>query len=495
MSEPKPDLFASDELSDSRARSQPNPQSNPRSNPEFDPQPYSFRDLQAQLNYEQAQAALQELVERLDLSPRERTGVEAEIDYLRRLLDKLEQSVVHIAVFGMVGRGKSSLLNALIGQNVFETGPIHGVTQTIQTADWQVTQDAELTRVSLPGIGSSRIEFIDTPGIDEVNGEQREALAHQVAQQADLILFVIAGDMTNVEFEALSRLRQASKPLILVFNKVDQYPEADRIAIYETIRDQRVKELLSPDEIVMASASPLVNRLVRRSDGSQTVQRDRGQPQIDQLKLKILDILHQEGKSLVALNTMLYAGDVNEQLVQRKMTIRDRSADEAIWQATMAKAAIVALNPITAVDMLSGAAIDVALIVTLSRLYGLAMTQKGALDLLKNIALSMGGIGASEMLLTLGLGSLKSLLGLSTVATGGLAIAPYMSVAVAQAGVAGVATYGIGQIVKVYLANGASWGPDGPKTVVSHILTSLDEKSILSRIRSELKAKIEPKRQ
>lgn len=500
MSESEPDLFLSNGSGDgssdgSRLRSQSNPPSNPESDPESDPQPYSFRDLQAQLNYEQAQAALQELVERLDLSPRERTGVEAEIDYLRCLLDKLEQSVVHIAVFGMVGRGKSSLLNALIGQNVFETGPIHGVTQTIQTADWQVTQDAELTRVSLPGIGSSRIEFIDTPGIDEVNGEQREALAHQVAQQADLILFVIAGDMTNVEFEALSRLRQASKPLILVFNKVDQYPEADRIAIYETIRDQRVKELLSPDEIVMASASPLVNRLVRRPDGSQTVQRDRGQPQIDQLKLKILEILHQEGKSLVALNTMLYAGDVNEQLVQRKMAIRDRSADEAIWQATMAKAAIVALNPVTAVDMLSGAAIDAALIVTLSRLYGLAMTQKGALDLLKKIALSMGGIGASEMLLTLGLGSLKSLLGLSTVATGGLAIAPYMSVAVAQAGVAGVATYGIGQIVKVYLANGASWGPDGPKTVVSHILTSLDEKSILSRIRSELKAKIEPKRQ
>ena len=494
---PDPDPFASDELSDAQVRSQPNSRPQPNSQPASpsEPQPYSFRDLQAKLNYEQAQTALQEIVQRLDLSPRERTGVEAEIEYLQHLLDKLEQSVVHIAVFGLVGRGKSSLLNALIGQNLFETGPIHGVTQTIQTAGWQAAQETELIRVSLPGIGSSRIEFIDTPGIDEVNGEQREALAHQVAQQADLILFVIAGDMTNVEFEALSRLRQASKPILLVFNKVDQYPEADRIAIYKTIRDQRVKELLSPDEIVMASAAPLVNRLVRRADGTQTVQRDRGQPQIDQLKLKILDILHQEGKSLVALNTMLYADDVNEHLVQRKMTIRDRSADEAIWQATMAKAAIVALNPITAVDMLSGAAIDVALIVTLSRLYGLAMTQKGALDLLKKIALSMGGIGASELLLTLGLGSLKSLLGLSTVATGGLAIAPYMSVAVAQAGVAGVATYGIGQIVKVYLANGASWGPDGPKTVVSHILTSLDEKSILSRIRSELKAKIEPKRQ
>ncbi|WP_416670861.1 GTP-binding protein [Egbenema bharatensis] len=456
----------------------------------------SFGDIQAELNYRQAQEVLRELVKKLDLTPKEREGLEAEIQSLELMLDKLDRQVIHIAVFGMVGRGKSSLLNALLGQNIFETGPTHGVTQTIQTAQWSAKREAigssdhDLWTVTLPGLGNSRIELIDTPGIDEVDGETREALAQQIARQADLILFVIAGDITKVEFEALSELRQASKPILLVLNKIDQYPEADRIAIYEKIRDDRVKKLLSPEEIVMAAASPLMARAVRRPDGKLVPNLSRGEPQVEQVKLKILEILNREGKALVALNTMLYTDDVNAQLVHRKLEIRDQNANQVIWRGVMTKAITTAINPITVVDLLSGAAIDVALIVTLSRLYGIPMTEQGAVGLLQKIALSLGGITASELLITFGLGSLKSLLGLSAPATGGLSLAPYLSVAITQAAIAGVSTYGIGQVIKVYLANGASWGPDGPKVVIDRILSTLDETSIMNRIKDELQAKL-----
>lgn len=455
---------------------------------------HSFDDIQAELNYRQAQDVLRDLVTRIDLTPRERTGLEAEILGLESMLNKLDRQVVHIAVFGMVGRGKSSLLNALLGQEIFETGPIHGVTQTVQTAQWRAEPIAggssDLWRVTLPGLGTSRIELIDTPGIDEIDGETREALARQLAQQADLILFVIAGDMTQVEYQALSELRQASKPILLVLNKVDQYPEADRQAIYAKIRDERVRELLSPEEIVMAAASPLVAQAVRQPDGTLVARLNRSPPQVDDLKLKILEILHREGKSLVALNTMLYSGVVNGQLVQRKMEIRDRSANDVIWQGVMTKGVAIALNPLMVVDLLSGIVIDIALILTLSRLYGIAMTQEGAIGLLQKIALSMGGITASELIATLGLGSLKSFLGAAAPATGGISLAPYFSVALTQAGVAGVSTYAIGQVVKTYLANGASWGEDSPKAVVDKILATLDEASILSRIKGELREKL-----
>lgn len=156
----------------------------------------------------------------------------------------------------------------------------------------------------------------------------------------------------------------------------------------------------------------------------------------------------------------------------------------------MTKAVAIALNPITVVDLLTATVIDVVMILTLSKLYGISMTQQGAVGLLQKIALSTGGIGASELLATLGLSSLKGLLGLSVPATGGVSLAPYLSVAVTQAGVAGVSTYAIGQVTKFYLANGASWGPDSPKTVVSRILSSLDETSILNRIKGELEAKL-----
>jgi len=460
----------------------------------------SFRDIQSTLHYRQAQDVLRNLVGQLDLTERERQGLETDLQSLEFLLDKLDQSVVNIAAFGMVGRGKSSILNALLGQRVFSTGPLHGVTQDVQTADWLVEEEAvrgsdrPVIRVSLPGTGASRVELVDTPGLDEVDGEQREELARRVAQQADLILFVVSGDVTRIEYEALSNLRDASKPMVLVFNKIDQYPDADRMAIYHKIRDERVRELLSPDEIVMASAAPLVATVVRRADGTMSRQMRPGEPQVDDLKLKILEILNREGKSLLALNSMLFADAVNDRLVERKLEIRDRHANQVIWNGVMTKAVAIALNPVMVVDVVSSAVIDVAMILALSRLYSIPMTQYGATGLLKTIALGLGGITLSELLVTLGLGSLKTTLGLAAPATGGISLAPYMSVAVTQAAVAGVSTYAIGQVAKVYLANGASWGPDGPKTVVSTILESLDETSILNRIKDELRAKLDLQR-
>ena len=464
---------------------------------ELDKTILSFSDIQAELNLRHAKDALAELVTNLDLTPEERSGLEADIGGLQTMLEKLERTCVQIAVFGMVGRGKSSVLNALLGENVFETGPIHGVTRNTHVKQWQLQRETlpeeeeESVANTLTSYRISQIELIDTPGIDEIDGETREALAKQVAQRVDLLLFVVAGDITQVEYDALSQLRDAGKPMLLVFNKIDQYPEADRLAIYHKIRDDRVRELLSPDEIVMAAASPLVAKAIRRPDGTMGVQMKRGEPQIDDLKLKILEILDREGKSLVALNTMLYAGDINERLVCRKMEIREQSANRIIWNAVMTKAVAIALNPITIADIISAAVIDVATILTLSKLYGIEMTQAGAVELLQKIGISMGGITASEAIANLGLSSLKGLLGLTAPVTGGLSLGPYLSVAATQAAVAGLSSYGIGQVTKAYLANGASWGEDGPKAVVSHILESLDETSIMNRIKEELLAKLD----
>ena len=145
------------------------------------------------------------------------------------------------------------------------------------------------------------------------------------------------------------------------------------------------------------------------------------------------------------------------------------------------------------VDLLSGAAIDIALIVTLARLYGIEMTQGGASQLLQKFALAMGGLTISELAITFGLSGLKSLLAAAAIPTGGLAATPYVSVALAQAAVSGTSTYAIAQVTKAYLAKGATWGKDGPKAVVTKILSELDEDSIVQQIRSELAAKLDLK--
>jgi GTP-binding protein Era len=229
-----------------------------------------------------------------------------------------------------------------------------------------------------------------------------------------------------------------------------------------------------------------------QANGEVVYQTVRGQPQVNDLKLKILDILHREGKALVALNTLLYAEGVSAEILERKRQICDRIADDTIWNATMIKAVAVALNPIIVADLIGGTVIDIMLILSLSRLYGLPMTRPAALKLLQQIAFGLGGITVSELVITLGLSSLKGVLGGAAIATGGLTLAPYVPVAIVQGGVAGLATYSIGQITKSYLTKGATWGPNGPRAVIREILDSLDEVSILHRIKTELKAKITP---
>ncbi|GAB4343414.1 MAG: DUF697 domain-containing protein [Cyanophyceae cyanobacterium] len=447
----------------------------------------SFEDLEAEVNYRKARETLRQLLDRLDLTPRERQGLTAEIDGLTAMLRKLDRETVCIAAFGMVGRGKSSVLNALLGGDRFETGALHGVTRTATAAQWfpQGPKGEEAG-----GDRGPAVELIDTPGIDEVADEGRSAIAAAAGRRADLILFVIAGDMTTVECDALSELRAIGKPILLVFNKIDRYPDADRDAIYRRIVDDRVRELISPDEIVLVAAAPLRSVGQRRPDGTVAVELRRGEPQIEPLKLKILEVLQREGKALAALNAMLYAHDAHDRILARKLQVRDRAANRLLWNGTIAKAAAVAINPIVVLDLLGGAAIDTATILALSHLYGIPMTQRGATALLQRIAIAMGSLGAGELLLNLGLGTLKGVFGLSAAATGGLAALPYTSVAIAQAGIAGYGSYAIGQAAKLYFANDASWGPDGPRAAVGRILASLDERAIIKRIEQELARKL-----
>nr|WP_144051484.1 GTP-binding protein [Geminocystis herdmanii] len=457
-----------------------------------------FAHLQGEINYKQAQQSLENLLLNLDLKEEEKQGLETDIEHLSQLLQKLEDSVISIAAFGMVGRGKSSVLNALVGQEIFVTGALHGVTREIDQTNWRLDKEnigdsEQKVQKLIKAVENVQIQLIDTPGIDEIDGETREALAHQIASQVDLILFIIAGDITRVEYQALCQLREVGKPMLLVFNKIDQYPEVDRAEIYSTIRDVRVRELLSPNEIVMVSASPLIAITTKDKDGKIKITRQRGKPQIEDLQVKILEILHQEGKSLVALNTMLFTGEINEKLVKQKLIWREKEAQKIIQKTVMTKATAIALNPVTALDLFTGAIIDVAMILTLSQYYGIPMTQQSAIKLLQKIAFSLGGITASDILVTFGLSSLKGLLGLATPVTGGLSVVPYVSVAITQGSIAGFSTYVIGQATKVYLANGASWGENSPLTVVKNIINSLDETSILNRIKWELKAKLSKK--
>ena len=447
---------------------------------ESTPEPATAADVVAQ-----ARESLEETLAALKLTPEEERAMADELRQLRDLTKKLDETTVEIAAFGMVSRGKSSVLNALLGKDVFKTGTTHGTTIAKTAERW------EQVAAERPGLGGAKLILVDTPGIDEVGGEGREALARDVARHADLILFVVSSDMQRVEIEGLSTLRGAHKPIILVFNQIDRYPDADRDHIYAKIKDERVRDLLRPEDVVMTAARPDPIKIkVQLPDGTTSVQWEQPAPVIEPLKIRILDVLEREGKALVALNTLLTAGDLHEEIVAHKLRIREDAANRLIWNFAIAKGAAVGLNPIPVADLAGGLAVDVAMIIALSRVYGIPLTKKSAAGLVRQMMMALGAMGMVEVATRLIAHGVRSALFGLTVVSGGLALLGYGAVGAAIGSSAGFTSYVLGQGAKIYLRQGCQWGPRGIKTVVQQIVSQAKTDSVVDRLKHDLKKRI-----
>ena len=143
-----------------------------------------------------------------------------------------------VAVIGAPNAGKSTLVNALVGQKVAIVSP-----------------KAQTTRARLMGIaieGATQILLVDTPGIFEPKRRLDRAMvaaAWTGAQDADLILLVIDAS-ERVRDEVLEGLDERSHPLFLALNKIDLVKKASLLEL-----SARLTERLNPEKVFMISAS------------------------------------------------------------------------------------------------------------------------------------------------------------------------------------------------------------------------------------------------
>ena len=428
-------------------------------------------------------------------------AVKSGIDQLTTLLNKLDSTLIRVAVFGLVSRGKSAVLNALVGEKILETGPLNGVTQWPRSIYWAP---------AVPEGGPSlKIELIDTPGLDEIEGAERGEMAQDVAQQADLILFVVAGDITQTEYKALQKLHETRKPLLLVFNKTDLYPDTDQQAVYENLKrlqhqltnEKETSADLSLDEqpdipvvddiiLVAAEPTPLQVR-VEWPDGRVTEEWEAPPAEIDSLTTVLTELIQAEGPTLIALNTLHQANQVDNNLAKATTELNQAAADDIILQFSKYKAVAVALNPVAVLDLLGGVTSDLIMIRNLAKLYGFPMTSFEASKLWQAIVRSSGTLLLSELGSSLLLGIGKSGAALWSMVDGASGLTAYAGAMGAQAAAAGYGTYAVGQAARVYLEQGCSWGPQGIKTLMKSIVADAKTDSALERLQQEIKESVE----
>ena len=408
--------------------------------------------------------ALRKLSEDARLRPQERASIEKEMQDIEEFTAKLENGRVEIAAFGEVGSGKSALLNALAGEQVFAVSAEHGSTD----------------KVSKAGFKNTRLILVDTPGINEAAGELRGKLAEETVRYTDLVLFVADGDLNRVEVDALKELCDLHKPMLLVINKVDLLGPAQVKEISESIL-RKVGHRIGAADIVFAAAAPReTEREIHKADGNVEIVRYQPKPKIEMLEKRMLEVLDREGKAIIALNASLFATDVSEQISALKQHVRGKEVRRLIYYFMLGKALVVGANPVPVFDVLAGMASDALMVQRIGAIYGTDFSLKNAQGMVLEILRAWGLMAAAEYGLHVAADLLRTVtFGTSTVLT-----------AVPQGLAAAWSTYVVGNAANVYFRD-AGWGGRSAKEIVQEILTGAETQktSILAPIRDQLKAK------
>ena len=414
-----------------------------------------------------ARESLRELVHDTRLPAGVRESLVHDYEAVQSMLDKIEHGHLYLSVFGRVSTGKSSLLNALIGEERFSVSPIHGETRHSSMQAWDE-------------VDTGGVFLIDTPGLDEAGGEDREALAKEVAGRSDLVVFVLDGDLTETELEALRAVLAQGRPVIVALNKSDLYTSSEVDALLSSIRAKTLG-LIDPDHIIVAAAQPRAQVVVEvDTSGKETTMERKRDPDVAALRLKLWEILEAEGKTLAALNASLFAADLSDQVGRRILAARKEIGDRLVRTYCIGKGVAVALNPVPVADLFAAAFIDVGMVVHLSRVYDLPLSRKEAGSIVRVIIAESAALMTTVWALHLVSSALKvGTLGLSTILTAG-----------AQGAIAYYSTYLVGEAAGKYLADGKSWGEGGPKKVVKEILDSLDRDTVLHDAKREIQARL-----
>lgn len=426
--------------------------------------------------YEQARRAVARTIDRLkSCTEEERNRLRHDWDALDDMAEKLARGDLEIVVFGEISTGKSALINALSGDELASVDVQGGWTKDISRVGW----DACAYRI--PGFAESSVLLVDTPGLNEVDGQDRADLAREAAARADLILFVTDSDLNEVEYTALTTLAATHKPIILVLNKIDQYNPQQRERLQEVLQADRLRQILPDAPLVMTAADPReVQYVIESADGSTREEWRKPPANIEDLKAAILEVLERDGRSLLALNAAMFAADKSDRIASLRVQLRERKANQTIMSYAAIKAAAVAFNPIAIADVLGGTAVDGAMIVTLARIYGLEMTTSHARELIKSILKAAGLVMLGEAVV-----SISSSLFKAVTAGVGVVVS-----AVPQGAAAGYGSYIVGQSAKYYFEHGSSWGPEGPKQVVKDILAETDKQSVIEHLKDEIRRKM-----
>lgn len=203
---------------------------------------------------------------------------------------------------------------------------------------------------------------------------------------ADIVLFIIAGDLTDSELKILSQLQSLGQRFLLILNKQDQYLPPQQAQILHQLH-QRLTGIIKHQDILPISVNPHPIKVRQHQpDGTYKEWIENQSPQLNSLTNRFTEIITQEAQQLVWAHTLRQTNQLQSTLKDSLNQVRKNRALPLIEQYQWLSATTAFLNPLPSLDLLATAAISTQLIIDLGAIY----QQKFSLEQAKKIALTLG---------------------------------------------------------------------------------------------------------
>jgi small GTP-binding protein len=213
-----------------------------------------------------------------------------ELARVRQLREKLESQHMTVSVIGQFKRGKSALVNRILGENILPVGIIP-VTAVVTTVDYgpkaaqvhfsnglvknvefdeisafvneQENQDNRLnvTKVSIQCQSEflkSGLTFVDTPGVGSMHEKNSEE-AYSFVKESDAVIFTLSVDspINQIEIDFLKNAKEYAAKFYFAVNKIDAISETDLDA-YLAYCKKFISGLMEVEDIMLFPVSAKV---------------------------------------------------------------------------------------------------------------------------------------------------------------------------------------------------------------------------------------------
>ena len=276
--------------------------------------------------------------------------------HIRQMSGLLQVESCSVAVVGPVNAGKSTLLNAFAGRDVAQVGATPGTTKRAE---------------SHSALG---FEMVDTPGADEVAGDERRTAAMDEVEKAGVVIAL---------FDASRGITSSDRQVFDLVVEILQRRAA---------KEESAEGALTPADLVERGRLVVVvnkSDMIPRDEREDVKKRAASDPGIPSTFVLPVSALKRRGLDRVAQRMVDASPGMVEALVEIMPSYAEEIAGQLVHRYSVA-AATLALTPIPGPDVFPLTALQLAMVIRLSRIYGHRLTWKRSREMLPAVAAGFG---------------------------------------------------------------------------------------------------------